>query len=341
MSIYTFLSLVTDVLKVADQPLTANQIWGLAIKMGLDKHLRSAPGKTPEATVGAQLYTSINKGNSIFMQASKRPATFWLSSRLQELQALDSFKQLEIVEEIKDDKTQIEEEDYDSNQAKAKQERKNEKAGFFERDLHPLLAKYLRESSLSLYSKTIFHEKSQRGKSGENEWIHPDMVGIYFPFKQYAMQTLELMKNFSRASCMIYSFEIKKDLSFSNLRESYFQAVSNSSWAHEGYLVAFNIEDEVLEEVERLRSAFGIGLIKLNIDSIKILIHSKSKETLDIKTLDLLVDKNTDFKKFVDDLNKDISGARVFEKNYDGILDDEELEEYIKLKNIIEGQMTQ
>jgi hypothetical protein len=30
---------------------------------------------------------------------------------------------------------------------------------------------------------------------------------------------------------------MKKELNFSNLRESYFQAVSNSSWANEGYLV--------------------------------------------------------------------------------------------------------
>jgi hypothetical protein len=37
---------------------------------------------------------------------------------------------------------------------------------------------------------------------------------------------------------------LKKDLNFSNLRESYFQAVSNFSWANEGYLVAVEIDTD-------------------------------------------------------------------------------------------------
>jgi hypothetical protein len=37
---------------------------------------------------------------------------------------------------------------------------------------------------------------------------------------------------------------MKKNLNFTNLREYYFQAVSNSSWANEGYIVALDIDED-------------------------------------------------------------------------------------------------
>ena len=56
-----------------------------------------------------------------------------------------------------------------------------------------------------------------------------------------------------------------------NYRESFFQAVSNSSWANEGYLVAAEIiqDDELLSELECLSIAFGI--IQLDITDIDAL----------------------------------------------------------------------
>ena len=44
-------------------------------------------------------------------------------------------------------------------------------------------------------------------------------------------------------SVRLWSFEVKKELNVSNARKSFFQAVSNSSWANEGYLVATSISD--------------------------------------------------------------------------------------------------
>ena len=63
---------------------------------------------------------------------------------------------------------------------------------------------------------------------------------------------------------------MKKTLNFTNLREYYFQAVSNSSWANEGYSVALDIDedDSFLAELKRLNNAFGIGVIKLNAENI-------------------------------------------------------------------------
>jgi len=67
-----------------------------------------------------------------------------------------------------------------------------------------------------------------------------------------------------------FRFELKVSLNFGNLRQSYFQAVSNSSWANEGYLVTLRIDDDPTfkDEVRRLNNAFGIGIIKLNPENI-------------------------------------------------------------------------
>jgi hypothetical protein len=92
--------------------------------------------------------------------------------------------------------------------------------------------------------KTVFHENSAKASKGQNEWLHPDLVGVYFPFRDYKSETLEMQSHMSITSIKLFSFELKISLSFVNLRQSYFQAVSNSSWANEGYLVALNIDDD-------------------------------------------------------------------------------------------------
>ena len=118
----------------------------------------------------------------------------------------------------------------------------------------------------------------------------------------------------------MYSFEIKKDLGFHNLRESFFQAVSNSSWANEGYLVSANIDqdEELLSELKRLSTAFGIGVIKLDIDdpdASEITFLAKHKGDLDWDTINKLANDNPDFSKFLKRIKIDLSS-----KNSEGIL---------------------
>lgn len=116
---------------------------------------------------------------------------------------------------------------------------KPKKLRFSEEDLHPFLT-YYAYYFLNVFTKTLRHQKSYKRKYAQ--WLHPDMVGVYFPAWE------EEVKNFSKEIGMptikLYSFEIKKELSFSNLREAFFQAVSNSSWANEGYLVAAEIDED-------------------------------------------------------------------------------------------------
>ena len=112
----------------------------------------------------------------------------------------------------------------------------------------------------------MYHEKSK--KAGYNEWIHPDMVGFYLPLDDWRPDVIELNRLSDNNSLRLFSFELKRSLTKGNYREAFFQAVSNSSWAHEGYLVAAEIlqDDEFLSELERLSLSFGIGIIHLDLN---------------------------------------------------------------------------
>lgn len=90
------------------------------------------------------------------------------------------------------------------------------------------------------------------------------MVGVYYPFVDYSKQVLNLFSVVGENPYKMFSFELKKEINYSNLREYYFQAVSNSSWAHEGYLIALKVEEELYEKLRRLNNVFGIGIIRLN-----------------------------------------------------------------------------
>ena len=74
---------------------------------------------------------------------------------------------------------------------------------------------------------------------------------------------LNFAAKFVKIPLKIYSFEMKKYLSIANLREYYFQAVSNSSWANEGYLVALNIDKNDKELMELIGSLNSKNLSRL------------------------------------------------------------------------------
>lgn len=177
-------------------------------------------------------------------------------------------------------------------------------------------------------------------EEGKNKWLHPDIVGVHFPFKSYEENTLKLFDMLKVNPYKLYSFEMKKELCFGNLRECYFQAVSNSSWAHEGYLVALQIESdpEFIDEIRRLNNAFGIGVIQLDPEHFmqsEILFSAKERDTLDWDTVNRLVDDNPDFKDFLDDLMEDITVGKVKSKYDTPFLDEETAREKCKELGII------
>ena len=302
--------------------MTPNELWDFIMVSELDKKLEGY-GKTPQASLAANLYVDSKKTNSLFYISSKKPTKFWLKSRANELDSKEVKKSI---------------------QTQTHKEEKSKKKGLSERDLHPLLCKFMYESEeFNLHCKTIYHESSKKQKSGKNQWIHPDIVGVHYPFG-FQKQTSELLKNLSQTPYELYSFELKISLDFSNLRECYFQAVSNSSWANEGYLVVLECDEskEFINELWRLNNAFGIGVIKLNAEDLlssEVLIPAKEKENLDFETIDLLVGENPDFEKFIESINRNIKvsdSEYIIAKDYDEVFDDEKMDQHIKDKKILQ-----
>ena len=210
-----------------------------------------------------------------------------------------------------------------------------------ERSLHKLFCSFLR--TRGIYAKTIFHEKSNHQIDNAQKWVHPDIVGVQFEdFKNDA--TLSLLKATEpKETVHIYSYEMKRKIdSDYQLKQYYFQALSNSSWANFGYLVAFEIADGLDEEMARLNNAFGIGIILMQATDATILYPAREK-ALDYITIEKLNNLNTDFCSFITKLSKVMnaskdytSDARLsFEKICDKIFEsDEELETYCKELNI-------
>ncbi|EFO9429315.1 HrgA protein [Campylobacter upsaliensis] len=311
MSKITYKELIIEVLKEAKKPLSVSEIWEKACEMGLEKRLSSI-GQTPTQTLWNRFF--VNRDD--FIKATQKPITFWLRSRQNELINLNLSEEKEV---------------------------RLEKTKFNERDLHPLLVKFLYENlDFRLNSKTIYHEKSKKSENGKDKWNYPDIVGVYFPYDDYQNETLGLLESLKLNNYKIFSFELKININFSNLKESYFQVVSNSSWANEGYLVVLKeLDSEVLSELRRLNQSFGIGVIQLDgseISNSKIVLSAKEK-ALDMQTIDMLVDKNEDFKKFINDINQQIRAGKdaKIQAEFDRVKSDEEMAKYLKEKHILEG----
>lgn len=319
MAVYSFLDLAYDVLKAASIPLTYQEIWDFADDKGLTDKIKTS-GKTPWQSLGAQLYVEVRDNeDSRFIKVGSRPARFFLKNRASEIQS-DAISKIE----------------------KAQSTTKETKTKYHERDLHPLLTYFVYANPTfnrgrSIFTKTIKQEKSQR--SGYNEWIHPDIVGFYLPLDDWRPDVIEFNRLSDNNSLRLFSFELKKSLTKGNYREAYFQAVSNSSWAHEGYLVAADIlqDDEFLAELERLASSFGIGIIHLDpsdIDSSSILYPARVREALDWETINKLCEQNSDFEKFLQDVKIDFESKRIHRSEFDEVIKD--IRKYIMDKLKIE-----
>ncbi len=309
MKKFTFKELARKILEEEKRPLTVEEIWKIALKKGYDK-LCSSQGKTPWRTIGAQIYIDIRDNpNSTFVKIDSKPRKFFLKD-------LVSDAELKEIEE--------------KERGKVEGPRK---LRYSERDLHPFLTYFAYTSMMGVYTKTIYHEKSNKRKY--SQWLHPDMVGVYFPIGEWKSEVIDFAKEIGFPSIILYSFEIKRELGFHNLRESFFQAVSNSSWANEGYLVAANIDkdDELKTEVKRLSAAFGIGIIELDIedpDTSGIVLPAKHRGELDWDTINKLANDNPDFREFLKRIKIDLSSKEIRKEKYDEVFEREKLVGRIK-----------
>ena len=137
---------------------------------------------------------------------------------------------------------------------------------FSERDLHPLLCSFLNYNGI--IAKTIFHEKSSKAEEHQ-KWVIQILLELNL-IEQKNITSNALFKAISKKdSLLLYSYELKKKIDNDyELKKCFFQAVSNSSWSNKGYLVAFEINEDLKDEMARLNNSFGIGFIHLKAKSL-------------------------------------------------------------------------
>ena len=288
----------------------------------LEKKYADFTGKTPAGTVSAQLGSFIRKGDKRVKRIRQVGGNYgyYLTKFEQDLN-IDSLPESS------------------SLTAPTKQDKKK---SFEERDLHKLLSSFLKNTDT--FSKTIFHEKSF-SKDTNQIWTHPDMVGIKFlNLKNKSSQ--EFLKSINKLDTFkLSSYELKREINSDNeLKQAFFQAVSNSSWANYGYLVAFEFSGSLNEEMQRLNQSFGIGIIELNANPYqsKILFPATLKE-LDFRMIDKLCLNNKEFEKVIEQTEKLLTANERYLKatinEFDDFCDDyfesdTDFEKYCKDKNI-------
>ncbi|MBN1459946.1 MAG: hypothetical protein JXA57_10430 [Armatimonadetes bacterium] len=309
---YSFMDLAADVLASAETPLTYQEIWSTGQQAGLAGKVRTV-GKTPWNTLGAQLYVDVRDNEaSRFIKIGKRPARFFLKAR-----------SAEITDEV-------------AARIEIAAERPQKAAsGYMERDLHAVLTYFAYANPAfnrgrQVITKTIFHEKSKGG--GYQSWTHPDIVGFSVPLEDWSADVIDFNELSERNALTVFSFELKRSITKGTYRESFFQAVSNSSWAHRGYLVAAEIaqDDDLLAELDRLASSFGIGIIHLNLHDLsesRVVYPAKIKTELDWETINKLCEQNDDFRKFLQSVKIDVSARKVHRSEYDSVKPD--IDDYV------------
>ncbi|KAA6513823.1 HrgA protein [Helicobacter pylori] len=266
-------------------------------------------GKTPHQSVSAFIYTALNKGEELpFLKTQEKPVLIALKSVAKE-PVLNMEKISAPSAKIAHNKI------------------------MHERDLHPFLT-YMAfyNENLKCYTKTIFHEESSKSPKGMDRWLYPDMVGVRFLHAELSNENLiAFSKKFDTLPVKLMSFELKKEISVHNCRECYFQAISNSSWANEGYLVGRHIDThnpQLMDLLKRLHASFGIGVIDLrtNEDKSTILLNAKYKEKIDYTMALEISEKNEKFSGFLKSVvDYDPNHQHRYKDEFDEVKKKEEL----------------
>ncbi|AHN34537.1 COG2958 family protein [Helicobacter pylori] len=261
-------------------------------------------GNTPDRSVSAFIYTALSKGEKLpFLKTQEKPVLIALKGVAKE-PVLNTQKPSAPSVKI-----------------------------VHERDLHSFLT-YMafHNENLKCYTKTIFHEGSLKSPKGMDRWLYPDMVGVRFLHAEWSNENLiAFSKKFDTLPVKLVSFELKKEISVNNCRECYFQAISNSSWANEGYLVGRHIDThnpQLMDLLKRLHASFGIGVIDLRTDENKsaILLNAKYKEKIDYTVALELSDKNKKFSGFLKSVvDYDPAHSYRYKDEFDEIKKKEEL----------------
>ncbi|GAA6957600.1 COG2958 family protein [Helicobacter pylori] len=304
------IEIIQSVLEVIKEPIKVTEIYHKAQELfekGEIESMFDYGGNTPDQSASAAIYTALNKGEDLpFLKAQEKPVLIALKDASKEpaLNALKSSAPSTPGVKIA-----------------------------HERNLHPFLT-YMAffNENLKCYTKTIFHEGSLKSPKGMDRWLYPDMVGVRFLHAELSNENLiAFSKKFDTLPVKLVSFELKQKISVNNCRECYFQAISNSSWANEGYLVGHHIDThdpKLMDLLKRLHASFGIGVIDLRTDEDKsaILLNAKYKEKIDYTVALELSEKNEEFSGFLKSVvDYDPKNQNRYKDEFDEIKKKEEL----------------
>ncbi len=299
--------IIQSVLEIIKEPIKVTEIYHKAkvlFEKGEIESMFDYGGETPHQSVSSYIYTALNKGEELpFKKTQEKPALIALKGAVKEL-GLSTEKISAPIAKIA-----------------------------HERDLHPFLTYMaINNENLKCYTKTIFHEESLKSPKGMDRWLYPDMVGVRFLHAEWSNENLiAFSKKFDTLPVKLVSFELKKEISVHNCRECYFQAISNSSWANEGYLVGRHIDThnpQLMDLLKRLHASFGIGVIDLrtNEDKSAILLNAKYKEKIDYTVASELSAKNEKFSGFLKSVvDYDPNHPQRYKDEFDEIKKKEEL----------------
>ncbi|GAA7650807.1 COG2958 family protein [Helicobacter pylori] len=280
------IEIVQSVLEITG-PIKVTEIYDKAKELfekGEITNMFDYGGKTPHQSVSALIYTALKEGKAVpFENAAKEGDKILIALKGAAKEPVLSTEKIS-APSVKIAHNKI----------------------MHERDLHPFLTYMaIHNENLKCYTKTIFHGESLKSPKGMDRWLYPDMVGVRFLHAELSNENLiAFSKKFDTLPVKLVSFELKKEISVNNCRECYFQAISNSSWANEGYLVGRHIDThnpQLMDLLKRLHASFGIGVIDLKTDEDKsaILLNAKYKEKIDYTVALELSDKNPKFSGFL------------------------------------------
>ncbi len=306
------IEIIQSVLEAIKEPIKVTLVYDKAKELfekGEIENMFDCGGETPHQSVSSYIYTALSKGEELpFKKVREKPTLIALKGAAKE-PVLNIEKPGVSSAKIVLNKI------------------------MHERDLHPFLTYMaIHNENLKCYTKTIFHEESLKSSKGMDRWLYPDMVGVRFLHAEWSNENLiAFSKKFDTLPVKLVSFELKKEISVHNCRECYFQAISNSSWANEGYLVGCNINThnpQLMDLLKRLHASFGIGVIDLRTDADKsaILLNAKYKEKIDYTVASELSAKNEKFSGFLKSVvDYDPNHQHRYKDEFDEVKKKEEL----------------
>ncbi len=118
------------------------------------------------------------------------------------------------------------------------------------------------------------------GASPEALWKYPDVALVDWELDEVAesggfrlsRDLLELKMSLGVQPFSITSVRVAIAVSYDNVRELFFQALSGSRWAHTGELVVASriVDEQLAEDLRRLGAQYGLGVSTLGVDLDKI-----------------------------------------------------------------------